>query len=69
MKVGQFVKVSSGRIGIITAGESVVLRICYANGCLGHRDIWFGVMVDEEPLVETLCVEKDWEIIETPNGI
>lgn len=61
-KLRDFVKVSDGRIGLIVANDS-------GGGVFrGHYDLWFGKIKDGKPVVEQLCRQKDWELVERPLG-
>jgi hypothetical protein len=63
-KVRQFVKVSSGKIGVVMANEK-------SGGVFrGHCDLWFGeIDPDGNPIVRQMCIMDDWKTIESPLGI
>ena len=62
MRIGQFVKTVSGRVGVVVSNEDDggVFR--------GHCCVWFGD-VPNTPVVEHLLITDEWEMIETPVGV
>ena len=68
LSVGQFVVVSDGRVGVITATDKDdgVFR--------DHADVWFGAFEPPfrdsypDPTIEQLVVNDDWRVTATPVG-
>jgi len=62
-RLRDFVMVSDGRIGLILAND-----LC-GGVFRGHCRIWFGEFSDNNtPIVEHLCISKDWKVVECPIG-
>ena len=69
LSVGQFVVVSDGRVGVITATDK-------SGGVFrDHADVWFGALdpcfpeSHPDPAIEQLLIKDDWKVTATPIGL
>jgi len=61
--IGEFVKVSDTRIGVVVGNQ-------HSGGVFrGHCNVWFGGFADDfVPRIEHLCIMEDWEPVNKPIG-